>query len=129
LSVAKDSRQRTKGSGIGDCPRPNKGHAAKPRAILTTAAIGMRFAPVAPALPAPQEKKPTPKKPRATRNDPKLAAAARDLRDRWLEQVKAGGAGVAQIESRAKYDVVRALDDRGRRRLSATAGVRRRAAA
>jgi len=38
--------------------------------------------------------------------DPKLVAAARELRDRWLEHVNAGG---MRIEGARKYDVVRAI--------------------
>ena len=40
--------------------------------------------------------------------DPKLVAAARELRDRWLEHVNSGR---AVIESVGKYDVTRALPD------------------
>jgi hypothetical protein len=41
------------------------------------------------------------------KNDPKLIAAARELRDRWLEQVNAG-AKVPQVLGR--YDMSKALD-------------------
>jgi hypothetical protein len=47
--------------------------------------------------------KPVPPK----KNDPKLVAAARELRDRWLERVNAPG-GVA-LSSAGKYEVGRAL--------------------
>jgi hypothetical protein len=40
------------------------------------------------------------------RSDPKLVAAARELRDRWLEQVNSGE-HISQIV--AKYDVRRAV--------------------
>jgi GNAT superfamily N-acetyltransferase len=47
------------------------------------------------------------------KNDPKLLAAARELRDRWLEQVNApGGASVLVEAGRGKYDVSRALPDK-----------------
>jgi hypothetical protein len=41
-----------------------------------------------------------------TRNDPKLVAAARELRDRWLEEVNAGA---AMLVGNGKYDVSRQL--------------------
>jgi hypothetical protein len=51
------------------------------------------------------------------KNDPKLVAAARELRDRWLEQVNAGSV-VAQALGR--YDVGRELPA-----ASTTASVKR----
>jgi hypothetical protein len=61
------------------------------------------------AKPAPADTKPQPKprqkKPKG-KNDPKLVAAARELRDRWLERVNAGA---YVIEDAGKYDVTRAL--------------------
>jgi hypothetical protein len=42
------------------------------------------------------------------KNDPKLIAAARELRDRWLEQVNAPG-GNALLVGCGKYDVSRAI--------------------
>jgi hypothetical protein len=50
-------------------------------------------------------RKPKEKKPKA-KNDPRLVAAARELKDRWLEHVNAGG---ASIEASGKYDVRRVL--------------------
>jgi hypothetical protein len=52
------------------------------------------------------EKVKEPKKKR--KNDPKLVSAARELRDRWLEQVNAEG-GERLIVGSGKYDVSRAL--------------------
>jgi hypothetical protein len=46
------------------------------------------------------------KKPRA-KHDPKLVAAARELRDRWLERVNADP---SMLVSSAKYDVSRSLE-------------------
>ena len=43
--------------------------------------------------------------------DPKLIAAARELRDRWLEHVN--GSGRAGLISQGKYDVSRCLDGSG----------------
>ena len=42
------------------------------------------------------------------KNDLKLIAAARELRDRWLEEVNNGR---FQLEARTKYDVARQLTD------------------
>jgi hypothetical protein len=78
---------------------------AKPRDI-SIASGGIRFGAIAPVDPVKLEKKPRAKKPKA-KNDPKLAAAARELRDRWLEQVNNGGEML--IESAGKYDVARIL--------------------
>jgi GNAT superfamily N-acetyltransferase len=53
-----------------------------------------------------EQAKPKPQpKPRA-KNDPKLVAAARELRDRWLEQVN-----TTPLLPQGKYDVSRALPD------------------
>jgi hypothetical protein len=43
-------------------------------------------------------------KARVTKNDPKLVAAARELRDRYLEQINAN-----QLASQGKYDVSRGM--------------------
>jgi hypothetical protein len=48
----------------------------------------------------------TPRK--KVKNDPKLVAAARELRDRWLEKVNQEG---YQLEGRGKYEVSRAIGD------------------
>jgi hypothetical protein len=73
---------------------------------------GLMFAPPTPVSSEPvvveAEKKPKQgreKKPKA-KIDPKLVAAARELRDRWLEHVNAGA---YLIEDAGKYDVSRAL--------------------
>jgi N-acetylglutamate synthase-like GNAT family acetyltransferase len=88
-------------------PRERKGPAKLATGrVLTTAAIGMRFAPLAPSGPAKAEKKPREKKPRA-KNDPALVAAARELRDRYLEHVNSRGAGGMTLEGAGKYDVTR----------------------
>jgi hypothetical protein len=65
----------------------------------------LRFAPPAPVEPVKEPKPKRPKAPKA-KNDPKLIAAARELRDRWLEEVNAGRylPGGA-----AKYEVNRSL--------------------
>ena len=68
---------------------------------------GLCFAPpeFVAATSTPAERKPREKKPKR-KNDPKLVAAARELRDRWLEHVNGGGALLA---SEGKYDVARVL--------------------
>ena len=51
------------------------------------------------------------KKPRArkakSKNDPRLVAAARELRDRWLEHVNVDGG--ADLVSDGKYDLTRGV--------------------
>ena len=81
--------------------------------LLTTASIGLRFVatPVAiekvpPAVAPSVPRKRSPKR----KNDPKLIAAARELKDRWLEHVNAGG---AELISEGKYDLTRALPEPG----------------
>jgi hypothetical protein len=73
--------------------------------ILTTAAIGLRFVPVAPVAPPKPEKKDRRKKAKR-KNDARLVAAARELKDRWLEYVNTGGDALVP---RGKYDLNRAL--------------------
>jgi hypothetical protein len=106
---------------VGSCQLPGKRRA---RASLTTGNSqlataskpgplcgGLMFAPVAPVAPvgpvvaAEAEKKPRERKAKA-KNDPAIVAAARELRDRWLERVNAGAYVLA---SDGKYDVSRAL--------------------
>jgi len=85
-------------------PKSAASSSAKP-GILTTAAIGLRFAPVAPPTAV---KKPRDRKPKR-KNDPRLVAATRELKDRWLEHANAGG---MRIEGVGKYDLTRALPAR-----------------
>ena len=77
----------------------------KPQAI--TRSSGLRFGPAPEAVSEqkPKEKK-APEKRVRPKNDTKLVAAARELRDRWLEHVNAGG---SLLESAGKYDVARVL--------------------
>jgi hypothetical protein len=67
--------------------------------------VGVSSPPAAAAELAKARAKGRERKPRR-KNDPKLVAAARELRDRWLEQVNAGE---YSLEAAGKYDVVRAL--------------------
>jgi len=83
-------------------PRPKKPTAAAaPPAPVALASL--RFAPAKPPEPAAAEKPKPAKKPKA-KNDPKLVAAAREFRDRYLEEVNAGR---WLPQANAKYDVAR----------------------
>ena len=62
----------------------------------------MRSEPAADPKP---KRQPKPK----VKNDPRLVAAARELRDRWLERVNAEPSGVL---TEAKYDVSRRIERR-----------------
>jgi hypothetical protein len=64
--------------------------------------LGFSFAP--PLAPKPVKPKREPR--RKVKNDPKLVSAARELRDRWLEQVNSDPSA---LESRGKYEVTRQL--------------------
>ncbi len=90
LPDAKQSGRRTK----------DKGQSPPKRAPLPG---GLCFAPpkVTPTI----ETKPREKKPKA-KNDPKLVSAARELKDRSLEEINSGR---WVIEPAGKYDVARAL--------------------
>jgi len=68
---------------------------------------------VIPQAPAEKPKRACPEQGRReqrqrVKNDPKHIAAARELRDRWLERVNAPG-GASILTSSGKYDVARAL--------------------
>jgi hypothetical protein len=67
---------------------------------------GLRFASPKAARGSSKEK-PRRAAKKTVKNDPRLVAAARELRDRWLEQVNANPSLLA---SDAKYDVSRALE-------------------
>jgi hypothetical protein len=78
----------------------------KPKPVVKAKAVlgsPLFFAP--PVVEKPKAEKV--KKPKR-KNDPKLVAAARELRDRWLEQVNAQG-GENLLVGCGKYDVSRAL--------------------
>jgi hypothetical protein len=84
---------------------------AKTRVPQAPQSRRLTFAPVVtpaarePAKAGPKVREKKPKR----KNDPKLVAAARELRDRWLERVNAGE---YVLEADGKYDVTRALPDR-----------------
>jgi hypothetical protein len=68
--------------------------------------------PLPEAKPEKPEKRPKPARVKRT-CDPRLAAAARELRDRWLEQVNA-----TPLVGQAKYEVSRAIEDQEARSAS-----------
>ena len=68
---------------------------------------GLRF-----ATPEPVVEKPKREKRKATKNDPKLVAAARELRDRWLERINEDP---TVLLSQGKYEVCKALTAPGRK--------------
>ena len=70
-----------------------------PRAI---SAGGLRFATTAPSVI--EEKK---EKKVAVKNDPRLVAAARELKDRWLEQINS-----TPLIGHGKYEVSRLVQQR-----------------
>jgi GNAT superfamily N-acetyltransferase len=85
-------------------PRQRKPKSAPAINPASIASGGLRFDTPNPEL-AEVKAKPEPKK--RVKNDPRLVAAARELRDRWLEQVNA-----TPVLSHGKYDVSRALEAR-----------------
>jgi hypothetical protein len=69
---------------------------------------GLRFGPPPQAALAPVEK-PMKEPRKKEKNDPRLVAAARELRDRWLEHANANPAALV---ANGKYDVTRQIADR-----------------
>jgi hypothetical protein len=91
-------------------PRREKAAIKKP-AVVERQPVNQRgglYYTRAPDPAAPKAAQPKPQKKPNAKNDPKLVAAARELRDRWLEHVNSGA---TLIESVGKYDVTRALPD------------------
>jgi hypothetical protein len=92
---------------------PAKSLAARPKRMPVSMHGGLFFTRAPESAAAKAEKAKPEKKPKA-KNDPKLVAAARELRDRWLEKVNsAGGAegagGASGLACGGKYDVSKAL--------------------
>jgi hypothetical protein len=104
LPQAQEAQKKLPGPRKAKAPVP-----VVPKRPTISRAMTLRVeAPEAPEAQKPKEKKPRERK----KNDPKLVAAARELRDRWLEHVNgAGGAGEMMLEGAGKYDVARALPD------------------
>jgi hypothetical protein len=93
-----------------DAPRlrgPRKKREAAPVQPRLPVLSGFSFASeVKPPAAAPKPKKaPRPR----VKNDPRLVAAARELRDRWLEHVNADASALL---TEAKYDVSRRIEGR-----------------
>src|SRR5262249_14236102 len=76
---------------------------------LTTSMVGMRFESTKPSA---TEKAAKAKKALRAKmkNDPKHVAAARELRDRYLEHVNSAGGASALPDSRGKYQVSRQIE-------------------
>jgi hypothetical protein len=94
--------------GAAPKDEPKKLEGPKPKRVKTVQAPTSRrltFAPVTPVEPPKAEKKPREKKPKA-KNDPRLVAAARELKDRWLERLNGGDEPILPA---GKYDVTRIL--------------------
>jgi hypothetical protein len=92
----------------GETPKPRKKDAPPVRAMPDPLSGALFFAPPAPAPGGAVKKKPAREKKPKAKNDPRLIAAARELRDRWLERVNAPG-GATSLPSNGKYDVNKAL--------------------
>jgi hypothetical protein len=68
---------------------------------------GLRFVtPQAPASELKPKREPKREPKQKVKNDPRFVAAARELRDRWLEQVNADPSA---LSSQGKYDVSKEL--------------------
>ena len=86
-------------------PRQKRAKHASPIGPTTIAAGGLRFAVTKPPESEPERKRDRRQK---LKNDPRLVAAARELRDRYLERIN-HGALVPQTQ--ARYEVARAIPD------------------
>jgi N-acetylglutamate synthase-like GNAT family acetyltransferase len=97
----------------GEKPKRRRKPKAKQAAPPSAAAGGLWFAPPKPPEPTAAEKKAQRAKERAEKprpkNDPKLVAAVRELRDRYIEQINEGL--LLPPAASGKYDVSRALAD------------------
>ena len=101
----------------GGAARNRSAKVARPAAVNpSTPAVargGLRFAArkapkTVDQTPGPRKRKTAGATPAPRKNDPKLVAAARELRDRWLEEVNAGR--YLPGASGAKYDVSRLIE-------------------
>jgi hypothetical protein len=90
-------------------PRTRKPDAEPPKAPAKPGPLSgaLFFAPPARPAPAKEQKPPREKKPKG-KNDPRLVAKARELRDRYLEHL-AANPSAALVPARGKYDVSRTL--------------------
>ena len=102
-------------------PRAKRVRVAQPKVDQNAIVSGgLRFGPAPQAVAVPEakaKKEPKPKR----KNDPKLVAAARELRDRWLERVNAG---LYLPPVAGKYDVSKTLSEvEGSRQIGAAVEV------
>jgi hypothetical protein len=84
------------------------GHAAKSLSCLAMGTAGATGPTPEEIARAKEEKKKA--KPPRMKNDPKLVAAARELRDRYTEQINAAPHLLLPPSANGKYDVSRALE-------------------
>ena len=102
-AVAVPTRQPALEAPREKAPRTPK--PARPKGVLTTASSGLRFGPVVATTANPPQTKPARPVKAKQRIDPKLVAAARELRDRYLERANDS----LLTGPRGKYEVSRAL--------------------
>jgi hypothetical protein len=99
------------GDGPKQLPKPSKRQGAQPTRPANVPSGALWFAPA--KTPEPESKPKRERKPKVkVKNDPRLVAAARELRDRWLERVNAEPSA---LPSEGKYDVSRQLTGAGMR--------------
>jgi ribosomal protein S18 acetylase RimI-like enzyme len=96
---AADEPKKLSGPPAARTPAP----VARPKPKAVSRGSLLFFTPPPTPKPEKPEKKPREKKPKQ-KNDPRLVAAARELKDRWLERVNAGE---YLFESAGKYDLTR----------------------
>lgn len=94
---------RTKSKHLGGIP---EGKAA----VISRG--GVKYIERADAPPPPEEEPKRPKRPRRPRqkHDPKYVAAARELRDRYLEELNSGSGNLLPPAAQGKYDVSRQIE-------------------
>jgi hypothetical protein len=87
----------------------------KPKRAKTVPAPTSRRLTFAPVKPPKAERQPR-EKTQKQKNDPRLVAAARELKDRWLERLNGGDEHILPM---GKYDVARVLPANAPRRIHA----------
>jgi hypothetical protein len=102
----KEGKKRPPASPASARPNPSKSGDSRPASPYDTGRSKLHFA-VPEPVKTPKEQAPREKR-KSVKNDPKLVAAARELRDRWLERVNADPTA---LPSRGKYDVTKARGD------------------
>ena len=100
--------ERRKQLPTAGVPGKRKRSAKKELVVLRPSAIvsgGLRFGTIAPGVV--EEKVQKKEKKAAVKNDPQLVAAARELKDRWLEQINSG---MYLPMANGKYEVSRQFE-------------------